>query len=248
MKKRVHIAFLYLYLGITLISCGPSQAELDRQATEIAASIFATQTAEAPTPTPTFTPTPTHTPTPTSPPLPVGWQGYSMGNFFIALPERWELVDVEEEGIEAIIQFLELLNSEWAQNSAAMFTAEGMQDMMRFWAMDPQPAGPGYASANLTYQALPIPIRVEDLCTIMPSIYDQMGIELLDAACDLEINGLETARITIRLEVGVLAIREYQYIYLGEDDQWTMSLGVGEAAWSEYEPIFITIAESFRVE
>jgi hypothetical protein len=53
-------------------ACGPSQAELDDQATKIAAEIFATQTAEAPPPTDTPTPEPpTDTPVPpTDTPVP----------------------------------------------------------------------------------------------------------------------------------------------------------------------------------
>jgi hypothetical protein len=52
-------------LPILLPACGPSQAELDATATLVAANTFTTQTAEAPTATPTFTPTPTATATPT---------------------------------------------------------------------------------------------------------------------------------------------------------------------------------------
>lgn len=61
---------IFLALTCLLVSCGPSQAELDAQATAVAASIFATQTAQAPTSTPTFTPTSTSTPTLTPTPTP----------------------------------------------------------------------------------------------------------------------------------------------------------------------------------
>jgi hypothetical protein len=55
-----------LLLGLVVAACGPSQAELDANATEIAAQVFATQTAVAPTPTHTPTVTPTATDTPTA--------------------------------------------------------------------------------------------------------------------------------------------------------------------------------------
>ncbi len=61
-------ALLIIFLGIALMACGPSQAERNAMATEIAARIFATLTAQAPTSTPTYTPVPTSTPTPTMPP------------------------------------------------------------------------------------------------------------------------------------------------------------------------------------
>ena len=69
-----------IVLSIFLSACGPSQAELDATATQGAADNFATQTAQAPTatatftPSPTatatFTPSPTATATPTSTPIP----------------------------------------------------------------------------------------------------------------------------------------------------------------------------------
>jgi len=67
MRNIVVTIFLCLLTCLLLFSCGPSQEELDQQATETAAQAFAIQTAEAPTATntPTITPTQTETPTPT---------------------------------------------------------------------------------------------------------------------------------------------------------------------------------------
>ena len=248
MTKKVFFILISVCFGTTLLACGPSQAEKDSYATEVAQSIFATQTAEAPTHTPTFTPTATPTPTPTLPPVPAGWQGYSSGNFYIALPEGWQVVDVEEEGIEAILQFLKTLNTEWAQNAASMFTTEGILDLLKFWAIDSKPAGIGYASINLIYHSQQFPINVEDWCAMMPSLYEQMGIELIEVNCDLEINGIEVARLTSRAEVGTIGLQQYQFIFVLEKSRWTLSAGVDETAWAEYEPIFTAIAESFRTE
>lgn len=60
-----------LLTSIILVACGPSQAGLDATATQAAANILATQTAEVPPPTNTLVPTPTHKPTPTPTPTPV---------------------------------------------------------------------------------------------------------------------------------------------------------------------------------
>lgn len=78
MKPRFVVAVCCLFALTLLAACGNSQQQRDAQATEIAAAIFATQTAEAPTvtptgtstSTPTSTPTPTHTATSTSTPTP----------------------------------------------------------------------------------------------------------------------------------------------------------------------------------
>jgi hypothetical protein len=79
MNKKLFFVLVCLLPAIILATCGPSQAELDAQATEVAANMAATQTAEAPTftptatstNTPTNTPTATHTPLPTDTPTPV---------------------------------------------------------------------------------------------------------------------------------------------------------------------------------
>jgi hypothetical protein len=71
-------SLILLVLTMLLAACGPSQEEIDATGTQIAANIFATQTAVAPTHTPTptptntptLTPTPTDTPTPTATPVP----------------------------------------------------------------------------------------------------------------------------------------------------------------------------------
>ena len=66
MSKKFLILFV-LGIGTFMVSCGPSEEELDATATQFTANIFATQTADAPTitPTPSPTATPTSTPSPT---------------------------------------------------------------------------------------------------------------------------------------------------------------------------------------
>lgn len=91
--------FVVLLLAVAgLAACGPSQAELDAQATEVAESIFATQTAEAPTatPTPTATPAPTATPIPTETPRPLSDAVLTLDD----LPEGFEEGDAADFGLE----------------------------------------------------------------------------------------------------------------------------------------------------
>jgi branched-chain amino acid transport system substrate-binding protein len=61
LNKQIWIGAALILIAVFISSCGPSQAELDAQSTEIASIIFTTQTAKAPTAT--LTPTPTSTPT-----------------------------------------------------------------------------------------------------------------------------------------------------------------------------------------
>jgi hypothetical protein len=72
MKREIIFITIISLIGVLLVACGPSQAELDATATQMAFDIFSTQTAQAPTATATFTATPepteTEIPTATSPP------------------------------------------------------------------------------------------------------------------------------------------------------------------------------------
>lgn len=67
-RKLCLLCIILVTLAPNLAGCGPSEAQLSAQATQVAHDIFATQTAQAPTFTPTATATPTATNTPTSTP------------------------------------------------------------------------------------------------------------------------------------------------------------------------------------
>lgn len=107
MESKVVNVSLFLVICIILVACGPSEAERNAQATAIAASIFATQTSQAPiptstptkTPTPTSTVTPTRTRTPTRAPSPTpSMKTYSNAKwgYSIQYPANWI---VEEEQV-----------------------------------------------------------------------------------------------------------------------------------------------------
>lgn len=157
-------------------------------------------------------------------------------------------MDVDQEGFEAIFDMLETLDTEWARSVTATFRAEAIAEMMKFWAMDSAPAGAGYATVNITGQSLPFPAVIDDLCAQFESVYQQMGVEVVAVECGLKINGLDAGRSTIRLPMGALAVKEYQYFYVQGRSLWAVTLAVDETEWSEYEPIFVTAAESFRVD
>jgi len=200
------------------------------------------------TPTRTPTPTPSFTPTPSPDPLLVGWREYTVSGFRIALPEQWEVIDIDREGMDAILTLTRGLNTEWAQNTAAMLTSEGMQEMMKLWAMDTEPAGTGYANVNVVFQSMPFNVKIDDLCVQMDTAYQQMGITLLNSECGLEINGLDVGRFDVQVGVGAFAIKQYQYVYADGRNMWSVSLGVDETQWPKYTYTFVTIAESFRVD
>jgi hypothetical protein len=196
-----------------------------------------------PTATATKTPTPTYTP----PPVPAGWTGYTVGNFFLALPAAWETIDIDEEGIQALLDILETINSEWAQGFINTYSSETLAKFLKFWAMDPNPVGIGYANIVVVHQTMPIAVQIDDFCAQLADTYAQLGVELLDSRCDLKINGVDAAQITARVSSGLHKVRQSQYIYLKGKKVWTLAGSVDETRWAEYQPIFEMIGESFQV-
>jgi hypothetical protein len=180
--------------------------------------------------------------------LPAGWQDHAASGFHIALPERWEVVDVEESGVEAIWNLLEGLNSEWARNTTATISAQAAQEALKFWAMDSEAAGVGYATAAVTLQSQPFDVEIDDFCEQVQSLYEQMGLEVLASECSLEINGLDAARFTVSAEVGPIAAKMYLYLYVRENKAWAVAIGVDSSEWSEYESTFAIAGESFWVD
>ncbi len=127
MKCERTLLSIFGVLAILFLSvCGPSHAELAATATQVAAAIFATQTAEAPTttstptatqtdtPIPTATntsiPTETFTPTTTSTPTPETIAGPDRPKFLLVpsgylLPAEWEGIPVLPEAIAGLEEY-----------------------------------------------------------------------------------------------------------------------------------------------
>lgn len=245
-------------VGMAISGCGQGQF----QGPTSTPTVTSTPTATLP-PTPTSTPTPTETPTPTATetatptltptstpipyPIPPGWVDYNLEDFSLAMPFRWEVIDVQEEGIVAILDLLSVIDEQWAQTSADLLSVEMMGDMIKLWALDPEPAGIGYASLNLVHQTNPVPVPLEDMCIQMPLVYEMMEIEVLDTDCDLVINDQPAARFTIRLNTDLLSIIEYIYLMVNGTDFWILTFAVGENEAADYEPLFSEIAGTLRI-
>lgn len=164
-------------------------------------------------------------------PLEEGWVEYDTGEFRVALPEQWEVIDVGQEGIEAILGLVENLDNEWAQSISGMISAEAMQEALRMWAMDPEPAGVGFATANISYQQQPFSMRTNMLIIQLEAAYEQMGFEVVSSDSGLEINGLDAGRIGVRLAMRPFGVQQYQYLYARDTDLWIVSLAVDETVW-----------------
>ncbi len=236
--KRLTCFFL---LAVSLMACATSEAGRDATTTEIAASDLAIQTALASTPAPT--PTSTITPFP----LPSGWQDYDGIGFRVALPEQWQVVDVERVGIDAAIRALQDIDGEWAQLAVARLSNEEMLETLKLWAIDPEPAGASHAMLNVNLQLLPAGKALFPLALELEAAYKQSGIKVILIEPGFYINGLEAAHIAIRLPMETFTSRQYQYFCAQDQELWFIVMDVDETERSKYESIFRSIAQSFRL-
>jgi hypothetical protein len=109
LNKKFWIGVALFLIAIFISSCGPSQAELDAQSTEIANNIFATQTAEVPTATKTSTPTeipptetkePTQTITPTYEPV----SGDVLYSTDFSDLENWFVEEMDQDQVGYVVE------------------------------------------------------------------------------------------------------------------------------------------------
>jgi hypothetical protein len=283
MKRKMLFALICPLIVVVLAACTSAEEKRAAETTEVAASIFSTQTAQAPTathtptptpsptstptptPTPTWTPTPIDTPTatptasttptptdtpgPTAMPIdvPQGWVDHAGDGFHIALPEDWQVFNVEEVGFEAIMNMLENLDTEWARNTSALLTSEQIQESFKLMALSPEPAGIGFTNVMVQYQLQPLPLSSQAWIAQFEATYEQLGIEVETSEADLEINGLEAFRIVVRVPLGSLYLEQYQYMYLDNRAMWIVGMTVDETVASDHEATFAEIAETFRV-
>jgi len=89
-----------------------------------------------------------------------------------------------------------------------------------FWAMDSEPAGVGYASANVPTRSCPLPHPTDDICEQMPARIRAARHGAGDAECDLTINDVDAARFVIRASMGPFGIEQYQYVYIQDRGLW----------------------------
>ncbi len=271
--KRLSTLLICLAVSLTVTACTSfGESQRNAEATEIAAQVFATQTAQAPTltptasPTPTWTSTATATPTPTASPtstptptqtstqtptpfpLPQGWIDYGTGGFHVALPEAWEVIDIDQEGIEVIFDRLKGLDDKWAQSVTDMISSEQAGESFKLWAMSPEPAGVGFPTLNVQFQTMPVAMEVFPLMYQLEAMYEQMGIEVITLEPERHINGLNAGRISLRYTYGPFSMRNYQYVFADGRDLWILNMVVDETEWSDYEPIFAQIGGTFRLD
>jgi hypothetical protein len=253
------IVILACLLLLVTASCGPNQTEIDATKTAISADIFATQTAQAPTathtpsptpPLPTDTPEPTATstpevqPTPTLPPSVGGWRTYVLESFSIALPEDWRAVDISKQGLAAVEEIVAALDPEMHEQFAGLMTTDILINLITFWAVNPD--AENISQAILAKMGMPTMIEADDLLEQMAATTEEMGIPIVGQTYNLEINGMDVARLATDAETEFYTLRQFQYIYVAENDVWFLSLSAQRDKWDDSRETLIEIAESFQ--
>jgi len=246
---KIKKTYLYLGAGLAVVavvaglilafSKNPSEPDDGQEAAVPEQEITSTYTI-APTEVSTSTPTLTETP---PPPVAGGFQDFITTDITISLPDDWITIDMDKEGMDAIMTLLEDVDPDLAANISAMVSAEEMQEMGEFWAMDET----GLATANLMVQTLPYNVGTDIFCEMMPEAYKEMGMVVSESQCGLTINQLDSAWFLVEIRVGTVSMKQYQYMYIRESDMWILTLGTEASGWDTYQPTFVTIAESFRV-
>ena len=210
------------------------------------------------TASPTMTMTPTETVTPTveittpavssnsSVSIPEGWIDYASDDFSIAFPESWEAVDIDQEGFEAMMAMVNEYDPTLAESPVFQFTEDDMEAPV-FFAMDTNLVGMGHANVSIMYEYFPIPFLISDLCAELETVYSQVGLEVIETNCNFMVNNLKSARFTVRLIAGSISMKQYQYLFLKGRHIWVVTMAVEDAYWSQYQPDFVKIAETFRV-
>lgn len=219
---------------------------------ELAATATPTQLPPLPTLSPTTTPTiePSLTPTSTLPSgnlsLPEGWIEYNTEEFAIGLPASWEVVDIDEEGMQALLDLLSDYDPDWAEMLESTMTGDAAAPPILF-AMGTERVGMGYPNVNISKETLPIPFPMGDLCAELDSLYTQMGVDIVSSDCDLKINGMDAAKYNLGVRVGGISTQQYQYIYKDNTTIYFASLSVDQNGWSEYQATFEQIAQTFTI-
>jgi hypothetical protein len=235
-NKLYALILFILSICVIFSGCGTSPKPVSSPAESTPAA--------ATTPLPAETPTPQ--PTPEDPYS--GWNDFTAEGFQLKLPGQWAAVDAAKDGVNAILEKVQGLDSQWVQEVTAMVTTDGIRDIMRFWAMDTQQAGRSYATANITYQAIPSSVTLEEVCTQVESTYENMDVSFVNNVEKFNIQGLDAARFELKNSSGSSATHEYQYYFLRDGSCWLLTLAVDDAQWDAYEPIFAQIAESFKAD
>jgi len=240
---------------LCLVSCSPTKVVEDirvSQAPELNVITPLNETTEAKgvgtLGAPAVLSSQTIAPTETPFPLEEGWRDYAMPGFRLALPESWEVVEVDPANVDEIWKKLEEVDAEWVSTFKSLFTSKYVQESIKLWANDVSTAVDGQGNLVVVSQKLPAIFSNENLCQKLKATYELLGGRIIDSTCDMQINGLKAHRFTLRIRVGAHSLKQRLYLYENDRQVWVINAYVSGKGWRLYDPIFDLIAQTFRID
>lgn len=258
---------LMLFLSFVLLfgACGGSMVE---SSTPGPTALPTQMPSATPTPTaqPTATLTPTTLPTPTavsSPtvtplanPLDIEWVYYEVPSqqYYVALPSTWEQIDMDQKSLDAMANALEEENEALREIVQGEQLNQLFQSGVTFYGFDfslESLASDFHTNVNISREALPIPLSLDDLLEFTVASLEPIDIIVTPVESHiLELPAGQAGQLhyemSLALPDGAAVTTDVtQYIFLSDDSAYilTMSAKAGEAA--PYRPVFQGIAERF---
>jgi hypothetical protein len=257
MNQKNNMYILFCVLTILLTACEPSQSELNKNATSIAANIFATLTAQPPTatltPSPTITKTPTATlfPTPTLPPVIDGWRTYSYPDFSINAPEQWRLFYVGNGQVEQVLKSLQSTNHEWdniAKELISQITGNDNEyEAFRLMAIDPNAFYTNHSSFLIEKYPTDGQYTIPQLCTKFIDHAKKQTLKVVHVNCNDHLNGKTAFQFTLQATTKSADVYDIQYFVFDGEWVWLIEYIVETPGEKDGAPVFTEIANSFKI-
>ena len=215
----------------------------------------------SPTPTPTPTPVPTPTPTPTPTPVPTpdvvlvpvpdGYQRITsmQWGYAVAVPETW--VSLTSDGPATVAEQVATLENTYPQLTSLLKTYSGqVGGMVKLILLDPDAAGPTRVMTGNLLSTAPSPS--ENLTAVAAAMAAQISASYKLKASQVTTKIIDIAfgkaiQIDYPMTMGGVATRVEQFVVLGEEHTFVLTLVATSGLFNTYKPKFAQVAATIQL-
>jgi hypothetical protein len=254
-KKWIILPVIFLLSLLT--SCKPTQTQLDKHATQIAADVFATLTAQPPTPTQTaipmatFIPAPTFVPTATLPPAVNGWRAYDYPDFSIKAPEQWKLIYTGEGQVDDVLKSLKISKDDLDQAAESLISQmtnnENEHDAFRLIAFDPYHFDSSKSSFLIEKYPLDGEYTLSELCNKYLEKSKPEKANAPEINCHDHVNKNTAFYFNLETIYQSQDVHDVLYFVLDGEWVWLVEYIVEAPADKDGIPVFKEIAQTFTI-